>query len=446
LLKCLLAAGLAIFDEGRRTRAGIMPDVAISDHLIAVAMGLALGLLVGIQRGWALREQADGGRFAGIRTFALIGLGGSIGGVLYDSARGPATTLLVAICVLVILGYERTARTSERIDGTSGIVALLTLASGFLVGGGERLLGTAVAVVMVLVLAMRTQLHGWVERLSEKEILSIARFALIALVILPLLPDQSFGPYLAWNPRKLWLIVVMVSGFSFAGYFAAKVLGPTRGIIATAAAGSFVSSTAVTASLANKLKAGSEGTMIVAAGISAASVVMFLRVLTLVSVLAPMALPELARLVAPGILVSVAFTAWYLRRAAREDTGVTSHEVEMRNPFDIGPALLLTLLVMALTVAAHWVLQHYGDRELALVIAISGTVDVDSAIITLGNLPHGTLAPRTAGLVLAVPVVLNTAFKAFVATSVGGWRKGRHGTLPLIACAAPVALLWFLRF
>ncbi|WP_188768916.1 MgtC/SapB family protein [Novosphingobium endophyticum] len=418
-----------------------MITVATTDHLIAGAMGLALGLLVGIQRGWALRDWAPGSRFAGIRTFALIGLGGSIAGVLYDSARAPATTLLVAICVLILLGYERTTRENERIDGTSGIVALITLVVGFLVGSGERLLGTAIAVVMVLLLAMRTQLHGWVRRLNEQEILSIARFALIALVIFPLLPDQPFGPYDAWNPRKLWLVVVLVSGFSFAGYFAARILGPTRGIIATAAAGSLVSSTAVTASLATKMKEGSESTMILAAGISAASVVMFVRVLALVGVLAPVTLFELARLVVPGMIVSLILTVWYLRRAAREDGGKGGHDVEVRNPFDIGPALLLTLLVMALTVAARWVLDHYGDQGLALVLAISGTVDVDSAIITIGSLGPAVLPPKTAGFVLAIPVVLNTAFKAVVASSVGGWQKGRHGTLPLLACALPVILI-----
>ena len=422
-----------------------MTGFANVDQLVPIAMGLALGLLIGVQRGWARRDRAEGSRFAVVRTFALIGLSGSIAGLLYDSARGPAATLLVATSVLVILGYARTSSLmTDRISGTSGIVALLTLASGFLVGSGERLLGTSIAVVMMLLLAMRTQLHGWVERLSEREVLAIARFALIALVILPLLPDQPVGPYQAWNPRKLWTVVVLVSGFSFAGYFAVRMLGPARGIIATAAAGSLVSSTAVTASLANRMKQGTEATMVLAAGISAASFVMFVRVLVLVGALAPAALSDLARLVAPGMVVSLGLTVWYLRRAVSEDGAGEHHEVEVRNPLEIGPALLLTLLVMALTVAAQWTLEHYGDRGLAVILAISGTVDVDSAIITMGNLAADALAPKTAGLVLAIPVVLNTVFKAIVASSVGGWRNGRHGTLPLLACAVPIMVAWLI--
>ncbi|KHK92341.1 MgtC/SapB family protein [Novosphingobium malaysiense] len=407
-------------------------------HLINIAMALALGLLVGLQRGWVLREQAAGSRFAGFRTFALMGLAGGIAGILFDEARGPATGLLVAVMLLVLLGYERTSRLSGRIDGTSGVVALLTLASGFLVGIGERLTGTTIVVVMVLILAMRAQLHRWVRHLSEKEMISIARFALIALVILPLLPDQPYGPYDAWNPRKLWMVVVLVSGFSFAGYFAARMLGPTRAVIATAAAGSMVSSTAVTASLATRMRDGTEGTPILATGISAASVVMYLRVAVLTAALAPFALLPLIRLILPGMLVSLVIAGWYLRKVPRGPSGTQEEEVPMRNPFDLAPAFLLTALVMALTVAARWVLQHFGDRELALVLAVSGTVDVDSTIITMGNLPTDTLPQTTAALVLAFSVTLNTLFKAFVSASVGGWTKGKHGALPLVASAMAV--------
>jgi uncharacterized membrane protein (DUF4010 family) len=419
-----------------------MPSDLDLKHLIALAVSLALGLLVGLQRGWTAREKADGSRFAGIRTFALIGLSGGLAGILYGSAPGAATVLLAASGVLVIAGYWRDARLAETVSGTSGVVALLTLASGLLVGLGERLIGTAVAVVMVLLLAMREQLHGWIDRLSQREVLSIARFALIALVILPLLPNRDFGPYDAWNPRKLWLIVVLVSGFSFAGYFATRIVGAARGIIATAAAGALVSSTAVTASIANRMKEAAIPVPVLASAVSVSSVVMFLRVMVLAGLLAPAALPTLAMLVAPGLTVSLVFAAWYLHRTRFAEGSDTSHEMTIRNPFDIAPALMLAGLVMVLTVASLWVLQNFGDRGLALVLAISGTVDVDSAIITMGGLTGQTLDPRTAGLVLAVPVALNTLFKAGVVVSVAGWAKGRAAAVPLVASALAVGLAW----
>ncbi|WP_231636303.1 DUF4010 domain-containing protein [Novosphingobium sp. ST904] len=304
-----------------------MPTGQDFSHLIALAVSLALGLLVGLQRGWATREQADGTRFAGIRTFALLALAGGVAGVMFADAPGPATVLIAAAAALVIAGYVRDARVNDRVSGTSGVVALLTLVSGLLVGMGERLIGTAIAVVMVLLLAMREQLHGWIDRLSQREVLSIARFALIALVILPLLPDRNFGPFDAWNPRKLWLIVVFVSGFSFAGYFATRIVGAARGIIATAAAGALVSSTAVTASIANRLKEDTIPAPVLAAAISVSSVVMFLRVMVLAGLLAPAALPMLAKLIAPGLVVSLGCAAFHLHRTRFVEAGDTSHEM-----------------------------------------------------------------------------------------------------------------------
>lgn len=416
-----------------------MTDNFGSGHLVGIALSLALGLLAGVQRGWTLRRQEQGSRFAGIRTYALIGLAGGLAGVLYAHSRGPATAIVIAAAALIVTGYYRTSVRFGTVSGTSGIVGLLVLACGFLSGSGEQLLASAIAVVMVLLLAMREQLHGWIGRLSEAEVVSIARFALIAMVILPILPDAGYGPYDAWNPRQLWLVVVLVSGFSFAGYFGAKLLGPSRGIIATAAAGSMVSSTAVTASLAHRMRDGQSDQAILAAGVSVASVVMFLRVLTLTGVLAPFALIPLARLVAPAILASLIPAMWYLRRA-RNEPDAPPEQVSLRNPFDLWPALMLTALVMVLTVAARWVLDEYGNRGLAAVLAISGSVDVDSAIITMGGLPSGSLTPRMAGLILAVPVTLNSLFKAGVAVSVGGWEKGRQAAWPLVASATLVIL------
>ena len=403
--------------------------------LNGVGLGLALGLLVGIQRGWALRNDAPGTRFAGIRTFALLGLAGAIAGVLHQRAEGFATMLLAATAALVLIGYWRSSRRDAAISGTASLVGLLTMACGFLAGSGEALLATTAAGVMVLILALRNQLHGWIAHLDEVEVIAIARFALIALVILPLLPDTPLGPFGAWRPRQLWMVVVLVSGFSFLGYIASRKLGASRGTIATAAAGSAVSSTAVTAALAIKLRNQEEQPAILYAGIAAASAVMFLRVMVLTWALAGFALPTFALLAVPGMLASLAATAFFLLRM-RIAPDRPTQAIPVRNPFDIGPALLLVVLVMVLSVAARWVLDRYGDAGLAVVLALTGTVDVDSAIITMGNLPRGTLSPHVAGLVLLPPVLLNTLFKAGAAISIAGWQKAWPAAATLLAAAA----------
>lgn len=411
------------------------------DNLIALGLALALGLLVGIQRGWALRAELPGSRFAGVRTFGLLGLAGGIAGALELRAEGLATILLAGTAALVVLGYWRSTQRNPSVSGTASLVGLLTMACGFLAGSGAFALASAATGVMVLVLAMRSQLHGWVNALDESEVMAIARFALIALVILPLLPDAPFGPFDAWRPRELWLVVVLVCGFSLAGYVAAKRLGASQGTLATAAAGSVVSSTAVTAALASKLRDHDGDPAVLNAGIALASAVMFGRVMVLTGALAGFALPSLALWAAPGLLVSLIGTAILLHRRA-DGMASGSGAMTLRNPFAIGPALVLMVLVMVLSVTARWVLDRYGDAGLATVLALSGMVDVDSAIITMGHLPTGSLSAQTAALVLMPPILLNTLFKAGTALGMAGWRQAWPGALALAAsCIAALGTL-----
>jgi uncharacterized membrane protein (DUF4010 family) len=175
--------------------------------------------------------------------------------------------------------------------------------------------------------------------------------------------------------------------------------------------------------------------------VAAASAVMFARVMVLTALLAPFALPTLAKVAVPALLVSLGFAAWQLWRA-RGAALSGAATMTVKNPFDIGPALLLMALVMVLTWAARWVLHRYGDAGLATVLALSGMVDVDSAIITMGSLPKGTLAPHLAGLVLVPPILLNTLVKAGAAISIAGWHRAKVAALSLLAStgAALVAL------
>ena len=231
------------------------------------------------------------------------------------------------------------------------------------------------------------------------------------------------------------LVVVLVSGFSLAGYVATRLIGASRGTLAAAAAGSMVSSTAVTAGLAIRLKSPEDDHALTTCGIALASAVMFARVTLLVALLAPFALQGFAVLAAPGFLVSLAAAGLFLRRSRPAVSGA-GQMPKLRNPFTLAPALLLMALVMAMTLAAHWVLDRAGNAGLALVLALSGTVDVDSAIITMGNLPAGTIAPDMAAMVLLPPIVLNTLFKAAATLSIAGWRSARAAALTLAASAA----------
>ena len=406
--------------------------------LVNLATALALGLLVGLQRGWVQRRAAAGTRFAGVRTFGLFGLAGGIAGVAQPVAPALAFVVLAAAAALIVLGYWRSSRAGGgAVSGTSGVAEVLTMACGYLAGSGALAVATVATGAIVAVLSVRGILHRLVRSFDEREMLAIGRFALIALVVLPLLPDAPFGPLGAWRPRSLWLVVVLVSGFSFAGYLAAKWLGPGKGLLAMAATGSLVSSTAVTAAIAGRHRTDEGAPDLLHAAVALASAVMFVRVMLLTTALAGFALPTLAMAALPGMAVSLAAAAWLQGRARRNPAGADASEagIGLRNPFALRPALLMMVMVMAFTLAARWVLGQFGDRGLAAVLAITGSLDVDSAIITMGSLPRATLDARTAGLVLVPPIVLNSLFKAGVLLAGAGWRRTWPGAAVLLASA-----------
>ena len=400
-----------------------------------VGLAFALGLLIGVERGWSHRFEPDGSRVAGIRTFALLGLVGGMAG-LVSAQLSPmiGAALLVAAAAALLIGYARAARRGD-LSATTTVVGIITLGLGVLAAMDRMVLASVLAAVTVLVLAQRRRLHEIVGGLSEAEVIAIARFGVIALAILPLLPDRPFGPLDAWNPRQIWMVVVLVSGLSLAAYAASRKLGSSRGVLATAAAGAIVSSTAVTASLSARLRKGEGDEAGLVAGVALASAIMFARVIILVGMLAPFALPALLVVAVPAGLVSAAFLVGALRRRRPAEAGAATAP-EVRNPFDLGPALLLAGLVMVMSLASRWALQAFGDAGLVTVLALSGMVDVDAAIIAMSALPPGSLGLSVAGLVLAAPILANTLVKAGLAVAIARGRSGWRAAAPLLAAVA----------
>ena len=223
-----------------------------AQHGLRVGVGLVVGVLVGLERGFKLKDQPDGRRVAGVRTFSLLGLGGGIAGLLGSMGQvAVAAVLMLGAIGMLAIAYAPRLKTMG--DATSPVAAVATLGIAYVAGNGLIGLALAAGAVVVLILALREELHGFVDRLDERDIKSLARFAVISLGVLPFLPNEAFGPYGAWNPFKLWWVVVLVTGFSFVGYIANRIFGARHGTIATALIGGAYSSTAVTQSLAQRL-------------------------------------------------------------------------------------------------------------------------------------------------------------------------------------------------
>ncbi|ATE65320.1 MgtC/SapB family protein [Rhizorhabdus dicambivorans] len=388
---------------------------------------LAAGLLVGLERGWSQRGLGEGRRVAGFRTFGLFGLGGGVAGLAPDII---AAALLLGVVVMLAIGFLREADASH-VSATNSIAGLLTFTAGFLAVRDSPTVGLSVAAAMFVMLSARQSLHALLKGVDESEIEGIARFVLVALVILPLLPDRAMGPYDAWNPRNIWMVVVFVTGLSFVGYAAVRRLGSDRGLLIVALTGALVSSTAVTADFARRMRSQPEARGALIAGIAVASMVMFLRVQLLTLALAPRALPALALAMAPATIVAglCALVAW-------RGQGARDGAVSVANPLAFGPALLLAGLVAILSLVARWSLEQFGDKGLALVLGLTGMSDVDAAVMTLAGLPPEALDAWTAGLVLAVPVLANTAIKAGMAIVIAWGHGGWRAAWPLIAALA----------
>jgi uncharacterized membrane protein (DUF4010 family) len=404
-----------------------------------LGIALLIGALIGVERGFRTRSEASGSRVAGIRTFTLLGLAGGLCGALASAGyEWLAAVLLASTASPVILGYWRKATEPDRLSATGALAAVMTVALGAMATLGFALQAAAAACIVTLILASRRQLHGWLSGLSETEMQATARFALIAAAVWPFLPAGSFGPFDALSPRALWGVVVLVTGFSLAGYVANKHFGQNRGTFATSALGGLYSSTAVIAALANQLRQSPEANRTIGAGIAIASAVMFARVLTLTAILAPRAWLALATAIGPATLLAVLWALASVRRASavvQPGQATTSG----RNPVELLPALGFALLVAVTAIASRWAEAAFGGAGAGAVIMITGSFDVDAAIVTLGGMAPHTFSPRDAGLILAVPVLANTLFKAAIVLTAGGsprWAASR----PLLAASAAILL------
>src|SRR4029079_14130266 len=259
---------------------------------------------IGIERGFDLRGLRAGTRVAGVRTFTLVGLVSGVAGLAGRFGQTFAAGALVAgIAAVLAIGYAHRPGLKQKPDATTPVAALGTVGLGFLAGFADPGLAIAGATIVTLLLALKTELHGLLDKLGEEDVKALARFAVIAGAVLPFLPSGQYGPLGAWNPQKLWLVVVLVTGFSFLGYVANRIFGERPGTIATALIGGAYSSTAVTQSLAQRLgseqKGGAEN-----AGIALATGMMYLRVLVLIGVLATRVLLPFTVILLPAVAVA----------------------------------------------------------------------------------------------------------------------------------------------
>jgi uncharacterized membrane protein (DUF4010 family) len=390
-------------------------------HFSDLAIALALGLLIGSERGWQYRSQKNGEGIAGIRTFSLLALQG---GIIATACRGlPAlhawiicSVVFVPTALLVASTYRESVRTRNDAGMTTELAALMTYWLGALPAFGLALPAAATAVVVALVLHIKDTLHHWLQVLHESELVGTLQFLLASIVLLPLLPNVGFGPWKAFNPYQLWWMVVLISGLSLVGYFAIRIVGPRKGVLATSVAGGLVSSTAVTLNL-SRLHTSVRHTGVIAAGILLSCAIMFARILVVTAVINPHLLYLLLWPMLAGFL-SLIIAAIISYRDRRD--GHTSEPPPIRNPFELVPALQFALLLAAVMIGAEALQAWFGNVGLYLLSVLTGLADVDAIVLSLASKGGPASADTVVITAIALAAATNTLMKSLYCWFIAG--------------------------
>lgn len=404
---------------------------------LALAVSLALGLLVGLQREWKESE------IAGIRTFPLITLLGTLIVIFGGDAAGWLIAAgLVALAMLLVIANLAKIRAEHFDFGmTTEVAVLLMFAVGCALGYGMTGPAVVTAGVAAVLLQWKDRLHGFVESLTHKDLRAVMNLALIGLVILPILPDRTFGPYDVLNPYDIWRMVVLIVGISMAAYVAYKVLGANIGSVLAGALGGLISSTATTVSYARQTKEAADLDRIAALVILIASTIVNVRVLVEIGVVAPSLLQAAAPpLVVMLVLMLIESVVLYLplRNAAAEPA---AHE----NPAQLKPAIIFGALYAVILFIVAAARDNFGNNALYWIAGISGLTDVDAITLSTAKMFNETrIDAGTAWRVILVATMSNLVFKAG-AVALLGTRKLFLTVAAVfgIAIAGGIALLVF---
>ena len=411
----------------------------LPEALQLLGLALGLGLLVGLQR-----EKARS-TLAGIRTFPLLTVLGALSGLLGRSFEHGAWIValgFVAVSLLLVIGNVAKLAAAKPAAGlTTEAAALVMYGVGAYLAVGHRAAAIVVGGGVAMLLHWKAPLHDSVARIGDADFRAIMRFVLIALVILPVLPDQTYGPYDVLNPHQIWRMVVLIVGIGLAGYVANKLAGAAAGSALAGLLGGLISSTATTVTFARRTRAAPGSERAAAVVILTASAVACARVLVEIGAVAPSflleAAPPLGTLL--GVMLVLAVGMYFLGRSGDDELPPQS------NPAEIRPAVVFAVIYAVILLAIAASREHFGDSGLYVVAVISGLTDVDAVTLSTSRLvADQRLADDLAWRLILVALLSNLAFKGAMVGVLGSWRLFAWvGALFGAALAAGVLIVVF---
>jgi len=395
---------------------------------------LAIGLLIGLER------ERNPSAKAGLRTFALVSLFGTLIALLAD--KSGSTWLLVAgllaVAVMIVAAYIN-APTENNDPGTTTVTALLICyALGVLVWFGYSKLAVMLAIATTTLLYFKPELQGISQRLTRRDLVSILQFSVLSFVILPILPDQNYGPYEAFNPHQAWMMVVLISGLSLAGYVALRWTGQRYGAPLLGFFGGLVSSTATTLVYARHSKLNDGMLRLSAVVILIASQVVLVRLMVVSGIISPGILKQLAPVMGLGLLFGLTATLFNWKRL--KNSGELPMP-ETANPTEIHAALTFGLLFVVVLFCSAWLSDVAGSGGLYIVAIVSGLTDVDAIALSSLRLFHmDKLSSVQTVTSISLAFLSNMMFKFGMAASIGGLALAKHLAVGFLAITAGVAL------
>ena len=378
---------------------------------------LAIGLIVGLERGWKERGDPTGSRVAGFRTFGLIGLVGGLAASLDPGNGFVISAGVIGLALLLRQGFEAHIDETRNVSATTMIAALITFSLGAVSVKLSPLLAGGGAVVTAFILWLREPMHGLLNRIDANEMSAFLRLLLISIVVLPAMPDVGLGPYQVITPRHIWWMVVLISGLGFIGYVSVKALGERAGVGLLALAGGLASSTAATLSLSQLSKAGGRASAY-AGGVAMAWSVMVMRTVLIVAAIRPALLPMLWLPMAAMLTATLMVAGALLWRQPSK----TEAKLALPNPLDLKSAIVFAAVLTLALVLSRVAQAAWGESGVFGVATIAGAVDADAVTLSMGRLSAGELSDQVAARAIVIGVVVNTLFKVALALGVGTQR------------------------
>ena len=416
-----------------------------TELIINLLVSLAIGVIIGFEREWKTQSQSRKTYDAGLRTFAVVSFLGGVSALLSNTITPLILpSIALGLSSIIFISYRLNAKKSADFGYTTEVTLLLVFVIGAFAAVGYKIEAIALATIVVALLRLKSKLHLYIKKLDADEVNATIQLLLLAAVAIPLLPNSNMGPGDVFNPRTIGILILLIAGISYFGYFSVKLLGNRLGIFLTALLGGLTSSTAVAVAFSKMASNSNSSNALLGGGISLAAAMMGPRLLIMIGILNF----SLLRYISPVLIIltliptiAVIWIAFRFKQGEKMNT-----ELKLKNPLQLNTAAIYGVALSILFLIVHLVEDYFGTAGVYMLAALSGIADVDAISITLAKSTqpiNDNLVAQIAANGILIAVFVNTAVKAIISQIIGGWGLAKWSGSILLLTLATGLLVYF---